>query len=138
MNPAPSIIPPVRHAAWKIWQNPIFLRYCQSRLRVPAVGLALLITVIISGFIMAMGNSIGIHSHMADADAARSAIIPLLIVQGLILFVLGTAQVAGGMTAERDEGVIDYQRLIPMSPLSKVVGTMLPVVVEYESGTPTV
>ena len=26
------------------------------------------------------------------------------------------------MTAERDEGVIDYQRLIPMSPLSKVLG----------------
>jgi len=122
MNPTPTAMPPVRHAAWKIWENPIFLRYCQSRLRVPAVGLALLITVIIAGFIMAMGNSIAIHSHMAAADAARSAIIPLLIVQGLILFVLGTAQVAGGMTAERDEGVIDYQRLIPMSPLSKVVG----------------
>ncbi|MDQ3621274.1 MAG: hypothetical protein M3463_02130 [Verrucomicrobiota bacterium] len=38
------------------------------------------------------------------------------------MFVFGTAQVAGGMTAERDEGVIDYQRLIPMSPLSKVLG----------------
>ena len=49
-------------------------------------------------------------------------IIPLLVFQALILFVLGTAQVAGGMTAERDEGVIDYQRLIPMSPLSKVLG----------------
>jgi len=59
---------------------------------------------------------------MNPADAPRMGIIPLLVVQGLILFVLGTAQVAGGMTAERDEGVIDYQRLIPMSPLSKVFG----------------
>ena len=55
-------------------------------------------------------------------DAARTGIIPLLVFQGIILFILGTAQVAGGMTAERDEGVIDYQRLIPMSPLSKVLG----------------
>ena len=38
------------------------------------------------------------------------------------MFVLGTAQVAGGMTAETDEAVIDYQRLIPMSPFSKVAG----------------
>jgi hypothetical protein len=30
--------------------------------------------------------------------------------------------VSGGMTAEKDEGVIDYQQLIPMSPLAKVLG----------------
>jgi len=122
MNSAASIKPPVRHAAWNIWANPIFRRYCQSRLRPQGLGLALLITVLIAGFIVGMGNSIGIRSHMAVADAARNGIIPLLVVQGIILFILGTAQVAGGMTAERDEGVIDYQRLIPMSPLAKVAG----------------
>jgi hypothetical protein len=37
-------------------------------------------------------------------DAARGGIPPLLVLQGVILFILGTAQVAGGMTAERDEG----------------------------------
>ncbi len=118
-------LPPVtatRHASWKIWENPIFARYCCSRLRARGLGIGLLLTVLIAGFIVAMANSIALHSRMNPADAARTGIIPLLMLQGVILFVLGTAQVAGGMTAERDEGVIDYQRLIPMSPLAKVLG----------------
>lgn len=122
MTQAISLSPATRHSAWNFWANPIFRRYCQSRLRLRGLGLALLITVLIAGFMVAFATSIGVRSHENPADAARGAIIPLLVLQGLILFVLGTAQVSGGMTAERDEGVIDYQRLIPMSPLSKVVG----------------
>ncbi|MDP3850188.1 MAG: hypothetical protein Q8Q59_06785 [Luteolibacter sp.] len=122
MKPGISNPSAVRHSAWKIWQNPIFRRYCQSRLRLHGVGVSLLLAVMIAGFIVAMSGSIGVRSQMSAQDAARPAIIGLLVLQGLILFVLGTAQVAGGMTAERDEGVIDYQRLIPMSPLSKVAG----------------
>ncbi|MEA3208085.1 MAG: hypothetical protein QOE70_1142 [Chthoniobacter sp.] len=122
MSAATSIAPPIRHAPWKPWQNPIFRRYCQSRLRLHGLGVALLITVLIAGFIVALVSSIGNKTHLTPVDAARTGIIPLLIFQGIILFILGTAQVAGGMTAERDEGVIDYQRLIPMSPLSKVLG----------------
>lgn len=114
-------ITPVRHQPWKLWNNPIFLRYCRSRLRPQGLVISLLISILISGFIVGMTTSIG--SNVMDVtDAARGGIIPLLVFQGLILFVLGTAQAAGGMTAERDEGVIDYQRLIPMSPLTKVVG----------------
>ena len=122
MNSDRSSARPVRHAAWNVWRNPIFRRYCQSRLRLRGVGVGLLITVLIAGFIVAMGSSIGMHSLMTPVDAARTGIIPLFFMQCVILFILGTAQVAGGMTAERDEGVIDYQRLIPMSPLSKVIG----------------
>ena len=113
---------PTRHSAWKIWANPIFRRYCQSRLRLRGLGVSLLITVLIAGFTVALVTSIGVREHQKPSDAARAAIIPLLVLQALYLFVFGTAQVAGGMTAERDEGVIDYQRLIPMSPLSKVLG----------------
>jgi len=122
MNPSPAIIPPVRHAAWNIWGNPIFRRYCQSRLRMRGLAVALLLSVLCAGFIVAMVSSFGISNDMRAMDAARNGVIPLLGLQGFILFILGTAQVAGGMTAERDEGVIDYQRLIPMSPLAKVVG----------------
>ncbi len=122
MSADPFIAPPIRHPAWKLWSNPIFRRYCQSRLRWRGLGVALLVMVLLSGFIVALSSSIGIRTGASVADAARTGFIPLLILQGLILFVFGTAQTAGGMTAERDEGVIDYQRLIPMSPLSKVVG----------------
>lgn len=86
------------------------------------MGAALLGNLLIAGFIVAMANSLAVRGDVSAADAARGAIIPLLVLQGLILFVLGTAQVSGGMVAERDEGVIDYQRLIPMTPLAKVLG----------------
>jgi hypothetical protein len=113
---------PRRHAPWGIWGNPIFRRYCQSRLRLRGLGIGLLIVVLLAGFITALVVSIGVRNDSSPVDAARTGIIPLLVLQGLILFVVGTAQVAGGMVAERDEGVIDYQRLIPMSPLAKVLG----------------
>jgi hypothetical protein len=112
-----------RHSGWKIWANPIFRRYCQSRLRPRGLGVALLITLLIAGFLYFMVRTLGIHqNNLKVPDAERGTLIPLLILQWLILFVLGTAQVSGGMTAETDEGVIDYQRLIPMSPISKVLG----------------
>lgn len=112
-----------RHPWWAVWSNPIFRRYCRSRLRPAAGGVAILLAVLGSGFFFAMFRSIAIHRvHLDLADAERGPLIPLLVLQGVILFILGTAQVAGGMTAERDEGVIDYQRLIPMSPLAKVMG----------------
>ncbi|MEY5019336.1 MAG: hypothetical protein RLZ22_424 [Verrucomicrobiota bacterium] len=111
-----------RHAAWRIWENPIFLRYCRSRLRLRGLGIALLITLLIAAFISGLVQSIGARSNTDPVSAARSAIIPLFVFQALILFVLGTAQTSGGMITERDEGVIDYQRLIPMTPLSKVLG----------------
>ena len=111
---------------WELWKNPIFLRYCRSRLRPTALSVACLLTVMIAGFLFQMirtvsDNRMGI-STLSESDVERTPLIALLVLQCGILFVLGTAQASGGMTAERDEGVIDYQRLLPMTPAAKVLG----------------
>lgn len=55
----------------------------------------------------------------------RMALLPLLGIQAFILFLLGTGQVSGGMTAERDDGMVDYQRLTPMKPMAKLCGYLM-------------
>ncbi len=109
--------------AWELWKNPILLRYCRSRLRPTAVFVSCLLTVMVTGFLFQMIRVVsGQKANFSAIDIERTALLPLLFVQGLILFILGTAQASGGMTAERDEGVIDYQRLLPMTPAAKVLG----------------
>ena len=108
---------------WAIWANPIVRRYARSRMRPRALGISLLITLMIAGFLFFVIRQIGIYqAELPIRDAHRMPIIPLLFFQGFILFVLGSGQTAAGMTAEADEGVIDYQRLTPMTPMAKVVG----------------
>jgi len=112
-----------KHPSWRIWTNPIFLRYCRSRLRVGSLAVWLLMTLLFTCFIFFLARNLGIYQQGMDViDASRQAFIPIFVLQALILFIFGTAHAAGGITAEADEGVIDYQRLIPMTPLSKVLG----------------
>lgn len=108
---------------WEIWRNPIFLRYSRARLRPVATFIACLISLLLSGFMFFIIRAITTYrTQLETVDVERGPLIALLVIQALILFVLGTAQVSGGITAERDEGVIDYQRLLPMTPAAKVLG----------------
>lgn len=107
---------------WMIWANPIVRRYARSRLRPTGFGVSCLLVVLISGFIFFVSREGSGRVMNEPKDVARVALFPLLIIQGIILFGLGTGQVAGAMTGEADEGVLDYQRLAPMTPLSKVLG----------------
>jgi hypothetical protein len=109
-------------SAWRLWENPVLRRYVRSRLRSRDLAVGLCITLVLSAFIVGISYSLGIRSESDPVSAARSAIIPLLVLQAFILFVMGTAQVSGGMITERDEGSVDYQRLVPMAPLTKVLG----------------
>lgn len=118
MTTAATVPPP-----WKIWENPIFQRYCRSRLRPKHLFLWIGLTLLIGGFIFFLTRTATMNrTGLTPADAERTVLIPLLILQAVIIFVLGTGQVAAGMTADADEGTLDYQRLTPLTPLTKVLG----------------
>jgi hypothetical protein len=130
--------------AWQLWRNPILRRFLRTRLRPRPLGASLLIVLLMTGFIFTIARTIGksqIEYHRSVAQEAiaegrpvpggltltmesveRMSLLPLLAVQGFLLFVIGTGQVAGGMTADADEGTMDYMRLSPMTPLAKVLG----------------
>ncbi len=109
--------------AWKIWANPICRRYVRARLRAKHLTIWLILTLVPASFLFFIIRTMAVYrADMPLADAERAPLVPLLVLQSVILFVLGTGQVAGGMTGEADEGVLDYQRLTPMTPLAKVLG----------------
>ncbi len=111
------------HHWWDVAQNPILRRYARARLRPQRLFAWLLMTVLLAGFLFAFSRTLAEYrAHLSIQDTERAPLLPLLVLQALILFGLGTAQTAGGMVAERDEGVMDYQRLLPMSPPAKVIG----------------
>jgi hypothetical protein len=142
---APSFSGPA--PAWQLWRNPILRRFLRTRLRPRALGASLLVFILLAGFIFTLARTIGMsqlryHNELAArmiaegkgvppgltldlASVERLCLLPLLALQGFILFVIGTAQVAGGMTAEAEEGTMDYLRLSPMTPLAKVLGYLL-------------
>ncbi len=106
--------------------NPLILRYSRSRLRRQTLIGSIVATLIITAFIFFTSHWSGTNQlELTESSAARLPILPLLMMQGFILFFIGTGSVASGMTAEEDEGVIDYQRLTPMTPISKVIGYLL-------------
>ena len=102
-------------------QNPIFVRCLRSRLRPNQVLAYGAITVVIAGFIFAMVFLAG-GRVAGTATVARTAIVPLLALQSFILLLLGTGSAATGVALERDLGMLDFHRMTPMSPTSKILG----------------
>ncbi len=109
-----------------IWDNPLIVRGVRTRLRLPLLLSWGIVTIVASMFlyILVSGNAIKFE-NVSPQEAARDAILPLLIMQGLILMVLGTGAVAGGMARERTYRLLDYQRLTPMTPSAKIVGLLI-------------
>lgn len=102
--------------------NPVFHRYRRSQLRLKTSLAWLLLTVIVTTFVTTLPYVIETNSGTTDQEAARDLWIPLLIIQGLILLLKGTARTAAGIIQEKIDQTLDYQRLTPLTPIRNVIG----------------
>ena len=103
--------------------NPIVVKSARSRMRWKYSVSWGLVVVTLTGFITVVNYMIATHQNLAaPAEAARLTLLPTIIIQAVILMLLGTGAVASGISQERDEGLLDYQRMTPMSPSAKLIG----------------
>lgn len=111
---------------WNLWGNPIFRRYCRSRLRAGVLVPLIFIVVICAAFVFLTPYLYVLTKEgqqaWTEARAARWAVWAIFPLQALILMLLGTGSVASGLSQEHEDGMIDYQRLTPMPPSAKIMG----------------
>ena len=116
--------------------NPVIRKGFQERLRRKQMIAWGLFTLILTSFVYLTSYIRGSEAHgtydhklgeyveteSSTSDGAKTAFPLLLGVQGFILMFLGTGQVAAGTAEEREAGLLDYQRMTPMNPFSKITG----------------
>lgn len=112
---------------FRLWDNPVFLRFRRSQLRFKASIAWLLLTLIITSFVISVGyvvqTNFGDRNGIDMAETtARGLWIPLLIIQGLIMLLKGTAKTASGLIQDKLDQTLDYQRLTPVPPLRNLIG----------------
>ena len=116
--------------------NPLILRGIRENLRIKHLVAAGLFSLIVSSTVYMtafLNGSEGKYTYdketqewgrgePSDINGARNAFPYLLALQGFYLMFLGTGRVASITAEERESGLLDYQRMTPMNPLSKIVG----------------
>ncbi len=107
------------------WLNPlpIWMKCARARLRVKHMISWGVIVVSTTAFVFLGVYLTTTHRGIwTESDAAKATFIPLIIIQSILLMLLGTGAVASGLSREREERLLDYQRMSPMSATSKIIG----------------
>lgn len=105
--------------------NPLWTKGIRARLRLKHIVSMSLLTVTITSFVsLIIYLNVTERSDLDSATAAKFVLPGLIVIQSVILMILGTNAVASGVSLERDQRLLDYQRMTPMSPTSKVLGYM--------------
>ncbi len=61
-------------------------------------------------------------AHESNVDAYRAAFLPMFLIQVVLMMFIGTGSVTAGISQEYEDGMVDYHRLTPMTPMAKIVG----------------
>ena len=113
-----------------MWQilisdNPLLVKHLRSRLRLQHLLPMLAVVVIISTLITWAAFPTEEHSVNHLLQARLGAFIGLLILQGVLLLLGGTASVAGSVALARESGMMDFHRISPQRPVALALGFFL-------------
>lgn len=103
--------------------NPIWQKSARARLRPRHLISWGVVTLTVTLFVSLMIYMNLIENDWASPEEAAKAVLPgVVVIQAVLLMVFGTSAVAAGVSQERDEGLLDYQRMTPMRPTAKILG----------------
>lgn len=105
-------------AAALLTENPLIVKHCRSRLRGQQLGPAMVGVVVVA--ILILWGAIASRSLQAGGG-----FVTLLFLQGAILFLGGSSQVAASVAHARDSGILDFHRISPQSPRSLALGFLI-------------
>lgn len=100
-----------------IQDNPILTKHVRSRLRRPEPMAAAFVTLVLCAFLTYITTSKPASSH--DRETAFAM---LLVVQGIVLFLMGTGQVFGALFRAKESNILDFHRISPLSALTLTAG----------------
>ncbi|MHB2016222.1 MAG: hypothetical protein ACYCW6_04675 [Candidatus Xenobia bacterium] len=102
--------------------NPLLIKHVRSRLRqrelLPGLGMVILSSL----FAVWLAAELNARANPSDGMATYGLILGL---QGLLLFFLGTTQVATSMLTTRASGMLEFHRISPVTALSLALGFLL-------------
>jgi len=103
--------------------RPIWVKCARSRLRAKHMLSWGIVVVTVTAFVFLMVYLTSTHRGIWNpVNSAKATFIPVIIIQAIIMMLLGTGAVASGLSREREERLLDYHRMTPMSATSKIVG----------------
>lgn len=108
-----------------IRDNPILIRHMRARLRWQQVVTAMVIVLVLSGCLTLLGLLSLLTGDPNSDQTWYSAVILTIVLQGLVLFLIGGAQVGSAVGSARESGMMDFHRISPQSPSALAFGFLL-------------